>query len=372
MARKKEATVTLDRVMQSANKNYGAGTIFHGSSLLKDPPRIPFGVFAVDFAIGGGLPLHGTSCLWGGESSGKSSLCLSCMAAAGNLCWRCFNHIELCSCSLSPLRMKAAWEDVEGTLDRGWASDVGNDPDKYVVVLAESGEQYVNIADSILKADDLGLLVIDSLGMLTPLAELEGDAEDQFIGLQSRLITRMIRKLKTRLILERKRGHPCLVLFTNQMRSKIGVMFGSPETMSGGHSARHDFSLLLRCSQKALQKNERDRYLAASREKQCAVRHAFSIRKQKVMTLAGTGEYVRVIEPIPDLELSAGDVDDTHTLMKYAREYGVVKKEGKDWMYFSHKARVLDNVSNLWKTNPVQKFRASAEVLKRAKKQVRG
>ncbi len=358
--------VSLDALMAQHNAQYGDGTVLKGSAMKKDPPRLPTGVFAVDYATGGGLPIHGTTCAWGANSGGKTNLCINAMRMAGELCWRCYRLLEHCDCD-EPLPMRSCWLDVEGTLDRDWATFIGADPDKYVVALGDYGEQFVNIADSVLRADDCGLLVIDSLAALVPACEMEGVAEDQAYAPQAHLIGRMVRKLKQRLIRERKRGHPCTVLFTNQLRIKIGQKFGSPETMSGGMGMMHEFSLLLRCVKTALNETDKRKYLDQKRNKASAQRFSFAIRKDKVFTIAGAGEYLRATESVPELQTVKGDIEDYGTIMRYAKEFGIVRKEGSDWRYFAHKAGKLEEIKNLWRKRWSEKIRTQQEIIRRAK-----
>jgi len=369
--------LTLAEVMAAQNEVCGPGTMFRGSGMKKDPMRIPTGVFAVDFATAGGLPLWGTTCFWGGDGGGKSNLCLNVVKAAQSICWRCMKPFKFCECD-SPLEMFVYYADVEGTvegtLDRDWASAIGADPEKYVVGLADYGEQHVNIADEALKATDCGLVIIDSLAALIPTTEMDAPLEDKFIAEQARLITRMVRKLKQRLIRERKKGHPCSVLFTNQLRIKIGQMFGDPETMPGGHGLRHEFSLLLRCVQKALKKEGADaKFWDASRSKKTGQRFSFSIKKEKVLTLSGVGEYVRVLEDLPDVGLKAGMVDDFATVMKYARDFGIVVKDKGKWSFRGkYKASRLDEIRQLWMSDWDEYLWTQQEIIARAKERVRG
>ena len=361
---------TLDQVMEQTNKQCGPGTMFTGLGLKKDPDRLPSGVFAIDFATGGGFPIWGTSCLWGPESGGKTSLAINGLAMTHLICWKCFKVLEYCTCSSSPLHMRSVWADVEGTFDREWAHCIGADPEKYIVILADYGEQYVNIADNVLQADDCGLLVVDSLAALTPAAEMEASAEDQFYALQARMIGRMVRRLKQRLIRERKNDHPCTIIFTNQLRIKIGQKFGDPETMSGGMGMKHEFSLLLRCVKKALKKEGVDKKYVGER-KQIGVRHSCAIRKDKVLTLAGVGEFVRAKEDLPDSDILKGQVDDFNTVLNYAKQLGVVKKSGNMWQYFERRAKKLESIKKLWAQRPLEYLRAEMEIVRIAKDRVR-
>lgn len=370
---KEKPKSTLASIAASVNERCGMGTIVTGRELKIDPPRLSTGIFAVDFAIGGGLPIHATTCLWGPESGGKSNLGINAMSMVPKICWNCFNIISQCSCSTNPLKLRSAWLDVEGTFDRDWAEKIGADPNDYVLCLGEYGEQYSNIADDVLRADDCGLVVIDSLAALVPADEMDSAAEDQFYALQARLIGRMVRRIKQRLIRERRRGHPCTVLFINQMRTKIGKVFGDPETMPGGHGMKHEFSLLLRCVKKSMKAEGTDaKYTDEKRKKKLGERFSFSIRKAKVQTLAGVGEYVRLLEDIPAFDLKKGQVDDYSVLLNYAKQFGVVSKAGTAWKYFDRKADKLESIKNLWIKNVSQKVRTQQEVVNRAKAQYSG
>jgi recombination protein RecA len=262
--------------------------------------------------------------------------------------------------------MDTVWLDAEGTLDRGWVQDIGADPERYHVVLADYGEMYANIADNALRADDCGLIVVDSLAALTPEAEMDQAAEDDFYALQARLIGRMVRKLKQQLIRQRKRGHPCALVLMNQMRSKIGVKFGSPETMSGGHALKHEFSILLRCIKKALTDSDK---IFKEVKGDLAARHAFSIRKEKVFTLGGAGEFVRLRTDVPEVDGLKGQIYDFGTVMNYAKEYGIVTKNGnKGWKLFDTiKAKRLDQIKELWRRNKDEYYRAQMEIVRQAK-----
>lgn len=365
-------SVNLGDIACQMNKECGPGTVITGRELVTDPPRIPTGVFAVDYMTGGGLPVWATTCFWGPDSGGKTTLAINAMATAQDLCWRCYNLRTNCICGdLGPRLLKSVWLDVEGTFDRDWASAIGADPDRYILALADYGEQYVNIAERVLRADDAGLVVIDSLAALVPSAEFDAAAEDQFMASQARMIGRMVRQLKQRLIRERKRDHPCAVLFVNQMRVKLGQMFGNPETMSGGFALKHEFSLLLRTVKKSLAKEGTDKkYVDSKHGKNTADRFSVTIRKAKVQTLAGIGEYVRLTEAMADLGLHKGQVDDYSTLMNYAKTYGVVEKVGAEWRYFNYKARTLDQIRQVWVGNLSEKIRTQRMIVEHAKERL--
>jgi RecA/RadA recombinase len=200
-------------------------------------------------------------------------------------------------------------------------------------------------------------MVVDSIAGLIPVAEIEEAAEQQFIGNQAKLVTRCVRNLKQAMIKERKRGHPCAVLFTNQMRKTIGQMFVDPETMSGGHAMKHEFSLLIRTNKKsmAVGKDSADvKYYDDKRKKKLGQRFAFSIRKAKLLTLAGTGEYVRILEGIPELHLATGMVDDYNTVMLYAKSAGLVEKSGSSWKSPElEDKKTLEEIKTAWRKDSI-------------------
>jgi recombination protein RecA len=184
----------------------------------------------------------------------------------------------------------------------------------------------------------------------------------------------MVRKLKQRLIRERKREHPCIVIFINQMRTKIGVTFGSPETMPGGWGLRHENSLFLRCVKKVLDASADKKYKGEKgTDRDKAVRHAFAIKKEKVLTLAGSGEFVRVREEISDLSLTPGMIADHGTVLNYAREFGIVEKVPgqKPWKFGKLSARTLAQITDLWIKKPEYYFRAQMDIIAAAKNRLR-
>lgn len=375
VTKKAKENITLSDVVEDQNKRYGESTIITGKQMKSDPPRLPTGVFSVDFVCGGGFPVWQTTCLWGPDSSGKSNLCWNAVHMCHSICWQCFQTLAQCKCSKKPLEMRACYLDVEGSADRIWAEQIGADPNKYVLAMADYGEHWANIALQVLKADDCGLLVLDSLAHLAPHDEMAKDFEDQFYALQARLIGRLVRDIKQRLINERKREHPCVVLFTNQMRIKIGQLFGSPEEMSGGKQMKHEFSLLLRCVKKSLGKSGRDASLTPDEltEKPRAERYSFSLRKEKVFVLGGVGEYVRIKGDIPELGLKTGQIDDTKPLLEKAKTYGLVEKHPKGgWKYKNIKATRQEQIIELWAKNWDEKMWAQSEVIRMAKARMKG
>jgi len=360
----------LDAIIKGHNRSYGDGTIRSGRQLPRDPKRIPTGVFVADYISGGGLPLWGTTCFWGGESGGKTTLALNTVKSAQLLCWRCFEYHWFCKCEDGPLRKKVYFGEVENTTDTEWAEAVGVDPDQWVIGQGETGEEHMNIAKAVIQADDVGLIIIDSVAALTPGAEMDTDFEDlgKLMAKQAILMTKATRILKQQMIREMRRGHPVALLCTNQLRTKIGQLYGSPETMSGGHGMRHEFSLLLRCGKISLKDGTPDKLYKNKKDKwgnELASRHNLSVKKSKVLTLGGQAEYLRVKQEIPERRIRRGGIDDVDLIMKEARAAGIITDEkSKGWKFCGEHIKTLDVIYELLASNDQYRLKTQCDIIK--------
>ncbi len=262
---------------------------------------------------------------------------------------------------------------VHNTFDSGWAGYIGCTPEMYYYGRGDYGEMNVNLAVEAIKADDCGLVVFDSLGALVPEVVMEAPSEDQFYAVQARLITRCVQKIKQTLIKEMKNDHPCAVIFINQKRANIGAMkFESKEKMPGGHAMEHEFSLLLRCVMTSLSKESDAKFINKERSIDVASRFSVAIKKNKIPVIQGVGEYVRLKENLPDLNLKKGQVDDFATVFKYAKQYDIVVQNGsKGWKYFEYTAKKQIDIIDIWKQKESEYFRCQREIIDRAKKEPR-
>lgn len=209
----------LDNVIKKITSSGHYGTPFiKASSKRMDRPRQRTGVLAVDLMLGGGWKKSSCGMLYGEKSSGKSTNALQSIAQL---------HME-------DDQAVAAWNDVEGTLDKAWARKIGVDLDRLLVMEPETGEHAVDLADQVLRAREVKLLVTDSIAMIIPMKEVEESTEQEFMGLQSRLMGKYLRKATQAILKERGRGHMPLLLNINQFRMKIGIPFGDPRTLPGG------------------------------------------------------------------------------------------------------------------------------------------
>ena len=210
-------TKALESALGLIEREYGTGSIMRlGDNKTIDIEEISTGSLGLDMALGiGGLPKGRIVEIYGPESSGKTTLALQVIASAQKKDGIC------------------AFIDAEHAVDPVYAKNLGVDVDKLLISQPDAGEQALEIADTLVKSGAVDVLVIDSVAALVPKAELEGDMGDSHVGLQARLMSQALRKLTSSIAKTN-----AMVIFINQIRMKIGVMFGSPETTSGGNSLK--------------------------------------------------------------------------------------------------------------------------------------
>ena len=207
----------LDLAISGINKQFGPGALMRlGEAAKMEVSKISTGSIAIDLALGiGGLPRGRVCEIYGPESSGKTTFCLSIIAQAqkegGN----------------------AVFIDVEHALDPRYAKVVGVDLENLMVSQPESGEDALNITETLIRSGAIDIIVVDSVAALVSKNELDGQMGDSTVGLQARMMSQAMRRLSGAI-----KKSQCVVLFTNQIREKIGVMFGSPETQPGGRALK--------------------------------------------------------------------------------------------------------------------------------------
>ena len=224
MSDNKEKLKALQLTLDKLDKTYGKGTVMKLSDeRVIDVPAIPTGSLGLDIALGiGGIPRGRVIEVYGPESSGKTTLAMHCIAEAqknGGL---------------------AAFVDAEHAFDKLYAEKLGIDTENLLISQPDNGEQALEIAEHLIRSGAIDIIVIDSVAALVPRAELEGEMGDSKMGLQARLMSQALRKLTGTI---NKTG--CACIFINQLREKIGVMFGNPETTTGGNALKFYASVRL-------------------------------------------------------------------------------------------------------------------------------
>lgn len=343
---------TLAAISSSLNTRFGEHTAVIGTDMPEDPPRLPTGIYIFDHSSGGGFPIHQVSIIKGAEHGGKTSLIMSAMSKVPKICWRCYRPLSLCKCSLPPVKMRSMWLDVEGTFNKFWAKCIGCNPEDYYLNTSESGNEYGDVADYALRADDCGLLVIDSIAALLPSEIMESSLDSKNVALQAKLITNLMNKVNTRLARERKREHPCLVIVTNQLRANIGgfSMFGPPTPITpGGHALKHFSGITVNISKKTL--TDKDKYHDKERDLTLAQKHSFYIEKYKSLKLSEGGEFLRITADIPELEFKRGDVADFKYVASKLLDSGLMSKTSNGKYKFENNTGAQKDFVDAWKKN---------------------
>jgi len=220
----KEKSKALEAAISQIDENFGKGSVMKlGQKAALNIESISTGSLSLDLALGiGGLPKGRVVEIYGPESSGKTTLALQVVAEAqkvGGIC---------------------GFVDAEHALDPIYAKKLGVKTEELLISQPDTGEQALEIADTLIKSGSISVLVIDSVAALTPRAELEGEMGDHHVGLQSRLMSQALRKLTSSIAKTNT-----MVIFINQIRMKIGIMFGNPETTSGGNALKFYSSVRL-------------------------------------------------------------------------------------------------------------------------------
>ncbi len=310
-----ERDKAVELAISQIERQFGKGTIMRlgGSEALPDVPVIPTGCLSLDFALGvGGVPRGRVIEIYGPESGGKTTLALQIIAQAQKS-----NGL-------------AAFIDAEHALDVGYARKIGVNTDDLLISQPDTGEQALEIAEVLVRSGALDVLVIDSVAALVPKSELEGDMGDAQMGLQARLMSQALRKLTGSISKSRT-----TVIFINQLRSKIGVFMGNPETTTGGNALKFYASMRLDI-----------RRITAIKQGDNVIgnRTRVKIVKNKVAPPFREAEF--------DIIFGEG-ISREGDLLDMAAENGIIEKSGA---WYSYKGERLgqgrENVKNLLKENP--------------------
>ncbi len=311
---KLEKLKVLQSALDKIEKSYGKGSVMKLGERHADKVEvIPTGSLSLDVALGvGGLPKGRIIEIYGPESSGKTTLATHCIAEAqkqGGI---------------------AAFIDAEHAFDAFYAQKLGVDIDNLYISQPDNGEQALEIAENLISSGAIDIIVIDSVAALTPKSEIEGEMGDSKMGLQARLMSQALRKL-TSTISKTK----CCCIFINQLRDKIGVLYGSPETTTGGNALKFYSSVRLDI-RRVSQIKDGDKILGN--------RVKVKVAKNKVAPPFKTVEF--------DLMFGEG-ISRIGEILDIAVEHNIVKKSGSWFSYGESKlAQGRDAVKNLLKDNP--------------------
>jgi recombination protein RecA len=284
----------LENTLADLNKRFGEGIIMRmGDASHLNIETVPTGSLSLDIALGvGGVPRGRVIEIYGPESSGKTTLCQHIIAEAQRLGGIC------------------AFVDMEHALDSVYAARCGVDVDNLYVSQPDTGEQALEIADALIRSGTMDVVVVDSVAALVPRAEIEGEMGDTHVGLQARLMSQALRKLSGVI----KQTNTSMI-FTNQLRHKIGVMFGSPETTSGGNALK--FYASVRMDIRRIQAIKSGGEITGNRTR-------VKVKKNKVAPPFTECEF--------DIMYNEG-ISRTGDVLDLAVEYGLVDKRGAYFRY---------------------------------------
>ncbi len=320
----------LQLAMEKIEKDHGKGTIMKmGDSKVEEIPVISTGSIGLDLALGvGGYPRGRVIEIFGPESSGKTTLAIHAIAQAqrnGGI---------------------AAIIDAEHAFDRFYAEKLGVDVNNLLISQPDNGEQALEIADQLIRSSALDIVVIDSVAALTPKAEIEGDMGDSKMGLQARLMSQALRKLTGTI---NKTNTTCI--FINQLREKIGVMFGNPETTTGGNALKFYASVRLDIRKIGQLKDGENVIGNQTRVKIVKNKVAPPFRKAEFDIMFGEG------------------ISKIGELIDMGVEFGIIKKSGSWFSYGESKlAQGRDATKDLLRDNPELADEIEVKVREAAKK----
>lgn len=297
-------TMSMSDMAAQYKKSYGE-TVGGIGIKPTNVPRIPTGFFAFDLASGGGVPRNSVTEVFGPESSGKTNMCLRLIAQHQRM-WP---------------DKKCVFFDIEGTLDPKWAKTLGVDVDKLYYFQPSYAEQVVDMVEGILHTDDCGLVVVDSLAAMASGQELNSSAEKAVVGGAALAIGKLARRSALALNQARQKGNNPTLICINQIRFKIGVMFGDPETTPGGMAPKHAFTMRVRLYGKNVMDPKISNVMPVRKKM------SFIIRKWKVPIYNVSGDFEAAM--LPHSGLLPGQTNDWPTLDKCLRMYGLLEKNDK-------------------------------------------
>jgi recombination protein RecA len=315
----------LEQTISSIIKRFGDGSIMKlGEAQHLDVAVIPTGSLSLDLALGvGGIPRGRVTEIFGPESSGKTTVCQHVVAQAQKLGGLC------------------AFIDMEHALDPEYAARCGVDVDNLYVAQPDTGEQALEIAEALIRSGTMDVVVIDSVAALVPRAEIEGDMGEAHMGLMARLMSQALRKLSGAI----KQSNTA-VIFTNQLREKIGVMFGNPETTTGGNALK--FYATIRLDVRRLEAIKSGNEVIGNRVR-------VRVKKNKVAPPFGEAEF--------DIMYNSG-ISMVGDLLDLGVQYNIIEKRGSYYRYG-------DELMGQGRENAKQYLAENSEVGQEVERQVR-
>jgi len=340
------ASVLASDWMKAIKKKYGGNIVEVASEAHSTTiHRIPTGIFALDLALGGGFAAGRVNTVYGAKSSGKTTAVLKAIGTAQKLCAVCFTPNEGgCACGEQRAAV-AAFIDIEGTFEKTWAETHGVDMSRLLLTRPEYAEQGLDIAEAMLRSNECDLVAIDSIAFLTSMKEIEKSTEDDMMGQQARTLGKGIRKFVSALnqLANENSGRKPTILLVNQLRMKIGVMFGNPETQPGGMAPGFAASTETKCWAGKYKMDEgtgRPMYAGMN----------FRVEKNKTAAARMEGEYNLVLSETATKKV--GQIYDEPLIVSLAEKIGLLERKGGQYECLGRTFRIKEDVETGLLTDP--------------------
>ena len=295
----------LDQALNDINKQYPGSVMRLGKCAYTKKSRVSTGSFALDMSIGGGWPEGSIVEIFGPLSSGKTFVALKAIVET------------------QKLGGKAALVILEGSPDLEWYKKIGVNIDDLIIAQPSSTEQAIDTVDKLVNSRELGIIVVDSIASMVPMVELETVAEDQQMGIAARLTNKMVRKVQSALqpkdLGDKESYNRCIVVFINQIRMKIGVRFGSPETTPGGKGVGFASDIRIRLSRKEWIQKKSDT------KKKLGQVVAFTVKKNKTYAPFKVGVF--------NIYFKTGSIGNYASLIQYGVFYDFIKQGGSSYTF---------------------------------------
>lgn len=346
----KKEVITFDEIITNINKSYGKGSFAKASEIrsASSIPRLPLDILDLDLKMGGGLPLGRCTMFKGMEGSGKTSLAMIAVAKAQRTCRHCqcraievmdkhgeiklkWDHEPDCNWGEygkeSPA-MRTVWIDAEGSFFNQWAMKLGVDVENLYMSVPESSEQAIDIMETLIRNGVVDLIVLDSIAALSPLEEINKSAEEGVTGTHAKLMNAAIRRwtmAMTSISKKTDKVKPTIILI-NQIRMKIGVMFGSPETLPGGKMQLFFASTTIRITAQ-----QPTMGTGKQSHRTLLWNMRFKVETNKTGPPKMSGDYPLAV--MSTTTQRQGQIVDFKRVLSLAKEYGIVYQEKKMWVY---------------------------------------
>jgi recombination protein RecA len=339
------AALLSGELVGKIQKKHGEMSLLLASDIkVQKIPRIPCGILEVDYALGGGFPVGRISTMYGQKSSGKTTNFLRAIANAQRMCSNCYQFLdEKGKCCKNYREFVIAFLDVEGALDLEWAGKLGVSREEMIVSVPEYAEEALDIGEALIRSGEVDILVLDSIAFLVPMKEIENSVEKDSMGQQPRLVGKGIRKFVAAMnAVGKEDGRRPTVFFTNQIRYKLGVMFGNPETQPGGQGPGFAASVEMKCMQRKV-------HIDDFTHKPLTGEFEVRTDKNKTYSAKIVGHYSMVMSDTKTRK--AGDVNDELAYIQWGEKCGLVTRD-KGYNCLGENFRIKADLQTKLETNP--------------------